>query len=182
MRFVTALIAVCPLLLGVAGDSAAAPYADRFMLLVEAHRFEEAADAFFYPPDFTPLRLRREQAAIAGFLASLFKVAGDITTQTKDLPPGANTWWDLGISAGDRPLFPRDTGADNSESVYFRVRCTQEGQGLVTLNFVHLRGNWLLLRFVFSIPRSADNAEGHFDEFTRKVFSGCSACQPSKET
>jgi hypothetical protein len=181
MRFLPTLVALCPFLAGMTADTPATQSADQFMRLVKEHRFEEAANAFFYPPNFTPLRLTREHAEIAGFLQSLFTVAGDVNSETKSLPPGESTWWALGVSAADKPLSPSDIGADSSDVVRYLVRCAKEGESLIALNFAHTQGKWLILRFDFRIPRSADNGSEHFEEFTRKVYSGCRACQPTKE-
>jgi hypothetical protein len=178
MRFVTALIALCPFLLGISGDNATAQRAEQFMLLVKAHRFEEAAKAFYYPPQFTPLRLEREHAMIEQFLASVFRVAGDIKSQ-KGMPQGYTNWWNVGVGAGP-PVSPQDIGAESSTIVAYLLQSTQEGRASVNLYFVRVHGKWLILRFDFCIPRTADNA-GHFDEFSRKVFSGCRACQPTKD-
>ena len=113
VRLLTALLALWPFLAGMSGDAHATQSADQFMLLLKRHRFDEAAKAFFYPHDFTPLRLEREQAMIAQFLESSFRVAGNIKSQTRNPPQGASDWWALGIGAG-KPVSPSDIGAEGS--------------------------------------------------------------------
>jgi hypothetical protein len=176
----TLLSALCMFLVGVSGDSHAVQRADAFMLLIKDHSFEQAAKAFFYPPYYTPEKLARDEATIAEFLESLFKVAGDLKEQARTVPSGSSTWWQLGISGGDKPYTPSEIGADRSEIVYYEGRSTKEGKALIILTFVHIPGNWQ--RFDFGIPRSADDTPAHFEQFARRVLSGCRACQPHKET
>jgi hypothetical protein len=166
------------LLLGATSDSAKLQFADSFMLLVKQERFEEAAKAFFYPVTYKPQRLAREQAAVGGFLASLFKVAGNLSDQERGSPKGVSASWLLGISGADGPVNPSDIGADSSDIVYYQGRFANEGSAVIALILAHVHGDWRILRFDFRIPRSAEHGPDDFAEFSRKVFSGCGACKP----
>ena len=180
-KLLTLIVGLSLLSVGAAADSAAIQ-ADAFMTLLKEHRFEEAANAFYYPSDFTPQRLTREKAMGAQLLKSLFDVAGDLGDQARSLPPGTTTWWTFGFAETDRPMGPSDVGADASEAVFYQGHCSKEGRALVLLNVIHLQGRWQVLSFEFRLPRSADESSTHFEEFTRKVWAGCKLCQPRQET
>jgi hypothetical protein len=169
-------------LIAASGAGPKEKYADAFVDLVKEHRFDDAAKMFFYPPSYSPQRLAREETKIGAFLESLFKVAGDLSDQTRGAPRGANAWWSLGVSGADGPVDAADIGADSSGVLYYEGHFTNEGTAMVALILVHIRGKWQILRFDFNIPRSASHGPADFAEFSRRVFSGCRACEPGKDT
>jgi len=139
------------------------------MDLLKAHRFKEATEQFYYEPSHTPAQIAKDKAGIVGFMETLFREIGDIQHEAP-LAAGAYTSWTVGISGADHPFSTSELDADGDLLVVYEVQLSREGRDWLKWEYVHVHGQWKVLRFEFEIPNSESGGALRIAALAAKLF------------
>jgi hypothetical protein len=165
----SAAAAIGAALLGACSAASTDVHPQNFMDLLRAHRFSDAAEQFYYEPSHTPAQLAKDKADIVGFMETLFREIGDIQRDAP-LPAGAYTSWTVGISGADHPFSASNVGADEARVVVYEVQLSREGRDWLQWQYVHVAGQWKVLKFEFAIPKSKPGGEQRIVALAVKLF------------
>ncbi len=132
--------------------------AKQSIAMLRAHNFQGVADNFYEPPTYSPERAATDRASVAKHLAELIAEVGDFDAELVEQPQGLTTYYEFGLTGGDRPYSPSDVGGDDSQIVAFRAQFAKFGKVQLELAYVHLHGRWEVLSLKFMIPTTEPDA------------------------